>query len=388
MAGRETPVRQIETKLIHAGEARPRYAGAISMPIFQSSTFEYSGESDYHDVRYLRLSNSPNHTVLHAKLAALENADDAVVAASGMAAISTALLSLLTSGDHLIVQDSLYGGTHDLVTHDLPALGIQVSLVDGRDPSSWQPNLRPTTRAIYVEALSNPLLQLPDLEAVVRFAREHAIVSMIDNTFTSPMNFRPAEHGFDLSLHSASKYLNGHTDIVAGAVIGRTDLIERVRRKLNHLGGSLDPHAAFLLHRGLKTLAVRVRHQNSSALGLAEFLHQHPAVQRVNYPGLFTHPQHALASRLFDGFGGMISFELAGGLAAVEHCFERLTLPASAPSLGGVETLVTRPSTTSHAGMDPSLRASLGISDTLVRLSVGLEATEDLIEDFNQALSI
>jgi cystathionine beta-lyase/cystathionine gamma-synthase len=387
MARRENPVRQIETKLIHAGEARPRYAGAISMPIFQSSTFEYSGESDYHDVRYLRLSNSPNHTVLHAKLAALENAADAVVAASGMAAISTALLSLLVSGDHLLVQDSLYGGTHDLVTHDLPALGIDVSLVDGRDPASWASQIRPSTRAIYVEALSNPLLQIPDLEAVVRFAREHAIVSMIDNTFTSPMNFRPAEHGFDLSLHSATKYLNGHSDIVAGAVIGRTDLVERVRRKLNHLGGSLDPHAAFLLHRGLKTLAVRVRHQNASALRLAGFLDQHPAVQRVNYPGLSDHPQHALASRLFDGFGGMISFEMAGGLAAVERCFERLALPASAPSLGGVETLVTRPSTTSHAGMDPALRASLGISDTLIRLSVGLEATEDLIEDFDQALA-
>jgi cystathionine beta-lyase/cystathionine gamma-synthase len=273
------------------------------------------------------------------------------------------------------------------VTHDLPALGIDVSLVEGRDPASWTRQIRPSTRAIYVEALSNPLLQIPDLEAVVRFAREHAIVSMIDNTFTSPMNFRPAEHGFDLSLHSATKYLNGHSDIVAGAVIGRTDLVERVRRKLNHLGGSLDPHAAFLLHRGLKTLAVRVRHQNASALRLASFLDQHPAVQRVNYPGLSGHPQHALASRLFDGFGGMISFEMAGGLAAVERCFERLALPASAPSLGGVETLVTRPSTTSHAGMDPALRASLGISDTLIRLSVGLEATEDLIEDFDQALA-
>ncbi|MBZ0114376.1 MAG: PLP-dependent aspartate aminotransferase family protein [Thermoanaerobaculia bacterium] len=392
MAGRETPnrqidARQIETKLIHAGEASPRYAGAISMPIFQSSTFEYSGESDYHDVRYIRLNNTPNHVVLHAKLAALENAEGAVVASSGMAAISTALLSLLASGDHLIVQDTLYGGTHDLVSQDLPALGIGVTFVDGRDPSSWATQIRPTTRAIYVEALSNPLLQLPDLEAVVGFAREHAIVSMIDNTFTSPMNFRPAELGFDLSLHSATKYLNGHTDIVAGAVIGRTDLVDQVRRKLNHLGGTLDPHAAFLLHRGLKTLAVRVRHQNVSALRLAEFLDRHPAVTRVNYPGLPGHPQHALASRLFDGFGGMISFELEGGLAAVERCFDRLTLPASAPSLGGVESLVTRPSTTSHAGMERRLRESLGISDTLVRLSVGLEATEDLIQDFEQALT-
>jgi cystathionine beta-lyase/cystathionine gamma-synthase len=226
-----------------------------------------------------------------------------------------------------------------------------------------------------------------DLKAVSAFARANGLISLIDNTFASPINFRPSEWGFDLSLHSCTKYLNGHSDIVAGAVIGRSNLIEEITHKLNHLGASLDPHACFLLHRGMKTLAVRMRHHNESALKIASYLQNHPAINSVNYPGLESHSDHQRARELFDGFSGMMSFELKGGVDDAERLIENLTLPVSAPSLGGVETLITRPATTSHSGMSPEDRQALGISDSLIRVSVGLEATEDLIDDFRQALN-
>jgi cystathionine beta-lyase/cystathionine gamma-synthase len=377
---------RIDTKLVHAGEPEPRIEGAVAMPVFQSTLYELTETPDYHAIPYIRLNNTPNHTVLHAKLAALENAEAALVTASGMAAISTSLLAVLSAGDHLLVQDNLYGGTHDFVTHDLPSFGISYDFIDADDPGSWAGRLRKTTKAIYVEAMTNPLLQVGDLAAVPRFAREHGLVSLIDSTFASPVNFRPPEHGFDLSLHSATKYLNGHSDIVAGAVIGRGDLVEKVRLKLNHLGGSLDPHACFLLHRGLKTLALRVRFQNESTLAIAEFLEKAPGVSRVNYPGLASHPRHARARELFSGFGGVVSFELDGGAQAAARFIERTTLPRRTVSLGGVETLITRPALTSHSGMAAEDRRRLGIGDGLIRLAVGVEATEDLIADLDQAL--
>jgi cystathionine beta-lyase/cystathionine gamma-synthase len=376
----------LETKLIHAGEPEPRIGGAVSMPIFQSSTFEYAGQTSYHDLKYIRLNNTPNHIALHEKLASLENGEAALVAASGMAAISTVLLSVLGSGDHLLAQDCLYGGTHDFITKDLPALGISFDFIDGDDPDSWKGQLRPTTKAIYVETITNPLLQVADLKAVVEFAKAHGLVSLIDNTFSSPINFRPPEWGFDLSLHSCTKYLNGHSDIVAGAIIGRGDLVEKIRQKLNHLGGSLDPHACFLLHRGMKTLALRVRYQNESALKIAQFLEGHQAIEKVNYPGLEGHPGHQRARELFDGFSGMLSFELKNGAEAAERFIQNTTLPIIAPSLGGIETLITRPVTTSHSGLSPEDRQRMGISEGLIRVSVGIEATEDIIEDFDRAL--
>ena len=378
--------KHLETKLIHAGEPEPLINRAVSMPIFQSSTYEYTGETSYDDLRYIRLNNTPNHVALHQKLAALENAEAALVTASGMAVISTTLLTILSSGDHFLAQECLYGGTHDFITRDLVALGISFDFIDCDDPDSWKEQLRSNTKAIYVETMTNPLLQVADLKAVVEFARAHSLLSLIDNTFASPVNFRPPECGFDLSLHSCTKYLNGHSDIVAGAVIGRADLIEKITHKLNHLGGSLDPHACFLLHRGLKTLAVRVKYQNESALKIAQFLEKHPAVQNVNYPGLENHPRHQRARDLFDGFSGMLSFELKGGVQAAERFMQNTTLPIIAPSLGGVEMLITRPATTSHSGMSPEDRQALGISDSLIRVSVGIEATEDIIEDFDQAL--
>ena len=377
---------RIETQLIHAGEPRPRIEGSVVMPIFQTAMFEYAGETGYHDLKYIRLNNTPNHRILARKLAALEGAADALVTASGMAAISAALLALLAPGDHLIAQDCLYGGTHDLITKELDKLGIACTFIDTQDPRSWQAALRPSTRVIYVEAMTNPLLEVADLQAVVRLAREHRLVSIIDSTFATPINFRPLQAGFDLCVHSATKYLNGHSDIVGGALAGSAQLIERITRKLNLLGGSMDPHAAFLLHRGLKTLALRVRYQNQSALAIARFLATHPAVARVNYPGLESHPQHARARELFHGFGGMLSFELADGSQQAGRFLARVTLPAVAPSLGGVETLLTRPATSSHAGLSREERLRLGIGDDLIRMSVGIEATEDLLEDLRQAL--
>jgi len=281
----------------------------------------------------------------------------------------------------------MYGGTHDLLVKEFPRYGMAVDFVDGDEPATWREAIRPNTKAIYVEAMSNPLLQVSDLQAAVDFAAENGLVSIIDNTFASPINFRPAEIGFDLSLHSGTKYLNGHTDIVAGAVIGRAELVESITHTLNHLGGVLDPHACFLLHRGMKTLAVRVRHQNESALKIARWLEQHRAVARVNYPGLESHSNHLRACELFDGFGGVLSFELEGGVNAARRLMDRVTIPISAPSLGGVESLITRPSTTSHSGMSAAQRARAGIDDGLVRLSVGLESSDDLIEDFETALA-
>jgi cystathionine beta-lyase/cystathionine gamma-synthase len=378
--------RRLDTKLIHAGEPKPRIEGAVAMPIFQSSTYEYAGATSYHDLKYIRLNNTPNHRVLHAKLAALEGGEAALVAASGMAAISTTLLALLSAGDHLLAQDCLYGGTHDFITRDLPAFGVEVDFVDADDPRTWRQKLRKNTRAVYVETMSNPLLQVGDLVGAARFAADHGLVSIVDNTFASPVNFRPPEHGFDLSIHSCTKYLNGHDDIVAGGVIGRAGLVKKVTHKLGHLGGSLDPHAAFLLHRGLKTLALRVRQQNQSALAIAEFLERHPAVGSVNYPGLESHPRHERARRLFGGFGGMLSFELRGGVEAAQRLLDRVELPISAPSLGGVESLITLPAKTSHSGLTAEERRRLGIADGLVRLSVGIEAAEDLIDDLDRAL--
>ena len=377
---------RLETKLIHAGEPRPRLAGSIITPIFQSTVFEAGGEAGYHDIKYIRLNNLPNHEVLHGKLAALENAEAAIVTASGMAAISATLLTVLRAGDHLLVQDCLYGGTHNLITDDFDSFGISYDFINADDPSSWEGTLRPSTRAIYVEAMTNPLLQVGDLTAVVDFAKSHKLVSLIDNTFPSPVNFRPIDCGFDLSLHSGTKYLNGHSDLVAGAVIGRADLVEQIRQKLNHLGGALDPHACFLLERGLKTLALRVARQGESALSLARFLSDHRAVSLVNYAGLPSHPRYERARALFDGFGGVLSFELRGGTDAAERLITRITLAACAPSLGGVESLITRPVTTSHSGMSRADRERLGITDGLVRVSVGIEAIEDLIDDFAHAL--
>ena len=377
---------QLNTKLIHAGEPKERYAGAVSMPIFQSSTFAFGGETNYHDLKYIRLNNTPNHIALHQKLAALERAEDALVTSSGMAAISASLLAFLKTGDHFLAHESLYGGTHDLITKDLPELGIEYDFIDGRNPSGWQDKLRSNTKLIYVETITNPLLDVLDLNAVVSFAKSNQLVSMIDNTFASPVNYRPIEHGFDLSLHSATKYLNGHTDIVAGAAIGSKDIVTKVRHKLNHLGGALDPNACFLMHRGMKTLGLRMERQNTNSLEIATFLEGHPKVKKVNHPGLDSNPNHERAKELFSGFSGMVSFEIDGNVDDADRFMSSLTLFINTASLGGVESLVTRPVQTSHSGMAKEDRLASGIKDELIRMSIGIEDAEDLIADLDQAL--
>ncbi len=377
--------KSIATRVVHAGAEPTRIRGAVVTPVFQSSTFEYHGE-DYHDVGYLRLSNSPNHLVLGRRIAALEGTEAALCAGSGMAAISATLMTATSAGDHLLVQDCLYGGTTGLLQHELTRFGVSHTAIDPQDPGSWEALLTPTTKAIYVETLTNPLVQMADLEAVATFAREHGIVSIIDNTFATPVNFRPAEFGFDLVLESCTKYMNGHSDIVAGSVAGSTDWIRRIKFTLDHLGGSLDPHSCFLLERGLKTLGVRVAQQNETAGRIAGFLESHAAVARVHYPGLPSHPQHERAERLLDGFGGMLAFEMEGGVEPAEAFLSRLTIPIVAVSLGGGESLIVRPAAAIHGDLSPEERARSGIGDGLMRFSIGLEGAEDLIADLEQAL--
>ncbi|MBK8010683.1 MAG: aminotransferase class I/II-fold pyridoxal phosphate-dependent enzyme [Deltaproteobacteria bacterium] len=421
------PDHRPETLAIHAGEPYPRHWRAVIPPIYQCSVFEVADDdddaSDEHGeheanetaetsdaneanettdtthpsaqprgeaprIQYPRLGNVPNQTVVAKKLAHLEGAEAGLVTASGMAAVSASLLSVLKPGDHVLAQDALYGGTHQLMTKDLPAYGIEVDFVDGNDPKGWAQKLKSSTRVFYTESITNPILKVADHHAVVEFSRQNGLVSMIDNTFASPVNFRPVEIGYDLSIHSATKYLNGHSDLVAGAVVGHQRFIDGVQRFVLHFGACLDAHACFLLHRGMKTLALRVRHQSASALILAQHLERHPMIARVYYPGLLSHPTHDLARSLLTGYGGMMAFEHRDGVQAARAMTRRLKLAVYATSLGGVESIVTLPSRTSHLPMSPEERRRAGIADGLVRLSVGIENVDDLVEDFDQALRV
>jgi cystathionine gamma-synthase/cystathionine gamma-lyase/cystathionine beta-lyase len=376
-----------DTLAVHAGERRPGPEGSVVFPIYQGTVFEVEPGTSYHDIKYLRLNSTPSQTYLHDKLAALEGAQSAIATASGMAAVSTSLLSVMRSGDHLLAGDCLYGGTHDFLTQHAGDLGWQTTFVDVHRPEAWEAARTGQTKVFLVETITNPLMRVGMLREIAEFGRRHGIVTVIDNTFASPVNFRPLAAGFDLCFHSATKYLGGHSDLVAGCVMGDGERIGQVRKTLNHYGGSLDPHTGFLLARGVKTLAVRVRAQNENAAALAAFLAGHPAVAEVNYPGLASHPDHGYAAGLLDGFGGMLSLRLAGGSGAAAGLLDALRLPYVAPSLGGVETLITRPVETSHAGMSPADRERLGITGDLVRVSCGIEGTDDLIADFDQALA-
>ena len=380
------PPKAFATKLVHAGTPEPRIDGSVITPIFQTAMFESTGAGDPRGTRYVRYNNTPNQLALGQALAALEGAEAALVTSSGMAAISTTLMSLVSPGDHILVLDSLYGGTYDLLNGLLARYGVTNTPVSADAMDGWADRVTPKTRVLYVETVTNPLVRVPDHPRIVAFAKAHGLVSVIDNTFATPTNFRPPEEGYDLSVHSATKYLNGHSDVVAGAVIGGADLIEAVRATQWSLGGSLDPHACFLVRRGLTTLALRLRHQEASAMALALALEAHPAVSRVSYPGLESHPDHARASTLLDGFGAMLAFEVAAGKAAAERFLSSLEIPVVAPSLGGPETLVTLPVRTSHALVPEAERETLGITAGLVRCSVGLEDADELIADFEAAL--
>ncbi len=376
----------IDTVAVHGGERWPGPEGSVVFPIYQSTVFSVEPGTGYHDISYIRLSSNPSQRYLHDKLAALEGAQAAVATASGMAAVTTALLSVLQAGDHLLASDCLYGGTHDFLTHHAEDLGWQYSFVDVHRPETWAAARTPQTKVFLAETITNPLIRVGLLDEVASFARREGILTVIDNTFASPVNFRPLAAGFDLCFHSATKYLGGHSDLAAGAVMGSADLIDRVRRTLNHYGGSLDPHAGFLVARGIKTLALRVRAQNENAMALASFLAGHPEVTAVGYPGLASHPDHAHAAKLLSGFGGMLSLRLRGGAAAAETLLGAVRLAYPAVSLGGVETLITQPAITTHAGMQAEDRERLGITEDLIRVSCGIEGQHDLIADFSQAL--
>jgi len=377
----------METLVVHGGERRPAPEGSVVFPIYQGTVYSVEPGTGYHDIPYIRLSSTPSQRYLHDKLAALEGAEAAVATASGMAAVTTTLLSILRAGDHLLAGDCLYGGTHDFLTHHAAGLGWRHSFVDLHRPETWAAARTPQTRVFLVETITNPLMRVGLLREIADFGRREGILTVIDNTFASPVNFRPLAAGFDLCFHSATKYLGGHSDLVGGCVMGRAELVDRVRMTLNHYGGSLDPHAGFLLARGIKTLALRIQAHNENAMALAGFLAGHPGVAAVNYAGLAFHPDHAHAAELLSGFGGMLSLRLRGGEAAAEALIDAVRLPFPAPSLGGVETLITRPATTSHAGMRAGDRERIGITDDLIRVSCGIEGTQDLIDDFDQALA-
>ncbi len=375
----------LATNLVHAGAPRPRTGGAVVSPIFQTANYLMEDEAAYDEIRYLRLSNSPTHRQLHKRLAAIEGGEAGLVTASGMAAISTTILAFAGRGDHVLAQNALYGGTQGFLDHDASRFGIEHTSIDVARPETWKEALRDETRLVYVEAISNPLMGVGDLTAVARFAREHGLVSVIDNTFATPVNFRPLEIGFDVVLHSASKYLNGHSDLVAGVVVGSADTVDRVRGLLIHTGGSADAHACFLLERGLKTLALRVERHNRNGLAVARFLDEHSAVARVRYPGLPSDPGHGFASELFTGYSGMLSFYL-GGEEAAERFLDRVRIPLHAASLGGLESLVVRPARSSHFGLADEQRVALEITSDLVRMSVGIEDLDELLEDLDRAL--
>jgi cystathionine beta-lyase/cystathionine gamma-synthase len=370
-----------DTLCVHAGTHVEERTGGVNSPIFTSTAYAYPNPAN--ENVYPRYFNVPNQRVIARKLAALEKGEDGVVFGSGMAAISTLLFAHLKPGDHAVFQADLYGGTFHLVVAELARFGVEISFA--RTLTEFGDAVRPNTRVLYVESPSNPLLRCVDLAAVAKLGRARGLLSAIDNTFASPINQNPLELGIDAVVHSGTKYLNGHSDVNAGVVVSSREVVRKVTECALSLGGMLDAHACYQLERGLKTLALRVRQQNENAGRLARFLASHPAVARVIYPGLSVHPDHAIAARQMRGFGGMLSFELREPVQ-VDGMLERLQLATPALSLGGVETLVTVPSRTSHRTMNPEERQRAGISDGLVRVSVGIEDIADLTHDFDQAL--
>ena len=357
----------------------------VVTPLVQSVNFIHplgTGEG----LTYTRYGNTPNVKIVERRLAMLEGAESAVLLSSGMGATACAMLALLRPGDHLLSSSWIYGGTRRLFQEEFEALGIQVSLIDPMAPRAWRRSLRKTTRAIFVESPVNPTCRVLDLSFLANLAKSAGVAFVVDSTFASPINFRPLEHGADIVIHSATKYLNGHHDVLGGAVLGTASYIEEVRGKMGVWGQAPDPFAVWLLERGLKTLDVRVARQNDNALRLARWCEKRPEFSRVHYPGLPSHPDHKVAEECLDGFGGMMAVEMAGGGPAAEQFLSKLKLVTHAPSLGGVDTLVSEPRYTSHLRMTPLDRAMIGIPDGFLRLSIGIEDVNDVIADFEQAL--
>jgi cystathionine beta-lyase/cystathionine gamma-synthase len=377
-----------ETKAIHAGTSGFPDRGAVTPPIYQTSTFQFRDTAHLNDVLsqkvegdlYTRYSN-PSQRAAERTLAALEKTEAAMVLGSGMAAITTTVLGLLKTGDTILTTADIYGGTYHFFHDFLPRFGIKTLMVASHDADDLEAAVTPETRMIYIESPSNPLLNILPLADIARLGQTHGCYVVIDNTFATPVNQTPVDFGIDIILHSATKYLGGHSDIIAGAVAGPAKIVDTLRKTLRILGPTLDPFAAWLMLRGMKTLTVRIRQQNKNTQKLAEYLENHPRVKQVYYPGLPSHPHYKLAKKQMRGFGGVLSFEIEGTGADAEKFIESVEMMAMAPSLGAVETLITQPVTTSHRSFTAEDRKKAGISDSLVRIAVGIEHIDDLIAD-------
>jgi methionine-gamma-lyase len=383
-----------QTQAIHSGEGvRHGVGGPVSAPIFRTSTFTFSSTAEMKRWAagkskayiYTRYGN-PSLAIVERKIAALEGAEAAVVTSSGMAAISHALLGALKCGDELISTAQLYGGTFRLMRDVFPDMGIKVRQV-GTDLAGIEALVTPKTKVLYVESPTNPTVRLVDIHKAIAFAKKHKLISIIDNTFATPVLQQPIALGYDIVVHSATKSLAGHTDVIAGVAAGSKRWMERIQHMVIYLGGSMDPEAAFLLNRGIKTLALRVKRQGENAIAVAKFLEKHPKVARVHYPGLASHPDHNLAKKQMRGFGSMLAFDLKGGLPAARRFCDRVQLFLLAASLGGVESLVVLPAYTSHYNMNAEELARANVTPGTVRVSIGIEDAEDLISDLKQALA-
>ncbi|WP_047245437.1 trans-sulfuration enzyme family protein [Maribacter thermophilus] len=373
----------LNTVCTHVGELEDKvHKGAVS-PLYMSTSYAFD---DVDIKRYPRYFNTPNQEGLCKKIAALENAESALIFGSGMAAVSTSLFAFLKAGDHIVLQQTLYGGTYNLVVEEFSKYGIEYSFTDGWTPQNFESKIKENTKVIYIETPSNPLLTITDIEGVARIAKKHGLVSMIDNTFASPVNQNPIDFGIDVVIHSATKYMGGHSDICAGAVASSKENMDRIFHLAKNFGGSLSDYTVWLLERSIKTMGIRVRAQNENALKMAEFLDSHQDIETVYYPGLPSHKDHELAKKQMKGFGGMLSFELKSYLDA--SAFQKkLRLIKPSMSLAGVESTVLSPAQTSHALMSPEVRAKQGITDGLIRFSVGIEEIEDLMDDIEYAIN-
>jgi cystathionine gamma-synthase len=390
---RPGPKQGLSTCSIHAGEDRERYADSITTPIVQTSTYAFKdckeveaytkgGKERFEYGRY----GNPTEKVAERRLAALEGAEDCVVFSSGMSAIITTILALVRSGDHIVITDDAYKKTLEFCSLYLQRFGVGCTIVPFGKYQALDRAVQPSTRFIFSESPTNPYLNIFDLKRLRQLARKHKVLTLIDSTFATPFNQRPLEFGVDLVMHSGTKYLGGHNDILAGAVLGRTQLVEEIRVLHKAFGGVIDPHCCYLLLRGLKTFALRVATQNQTAMKVASFLEGHPRVRRVYYPGLESHPHHRIAKEQMSGFGGVVTFDINGNLAAAKRFLDSLKLCFIAPSLGGVETLITHPATVTYYSYTRKQRYALGITDTLIRLAVGVEDADDIIADLDQAL--
>ena len=385
----DSSAQHFATRVIHGGQRPDPLTGAVMPPIYATSTYVQSSPGVHQGFEYSRTRN-PTRDALQAAVANLEGGAAGFAFASGMAATAT-LLELLDAGSHIIAMHDLYGGSYRLLENvRRRSAGHSVSFVDLTESPALEAAIRPATRLVWVETPTNPLLKLVDLTAIARIARARGLLAVCDNTFATPFIQRPLEHGFDIVVHSTTKYLNGHSDAIGGAAVVRegADLIERIAYLQNAIGGVPGPFDSFLTLRGIKTLALRMERHCANALAVAQFLEQHPAIERVYYPGLASHPQHALAKRqMTGGYGGIVTAVLRGGLGAARHALERCRLFALAESLGGVESLIEHPGIMTHSSLPEAMRKSLGINDGLIRLSVGVEDVRDLIEELRHALS-